>query len=719
MNIKSRRDESYFFAITVAVVMLSLVVAEGAEVFDNYLYADDGYWVAMPMRGYPQTVQNYQLFHDAIFWISYFQSVPLLRISLILAHAASAGILYLIFRQASVDRMPAVAASVFSATLPIFALQHLFISASHMVAGLPVFLLGVLAISKLSADQGRKNWLYTVASLLFLGVAARVSPLYSLAPLVAPVGLITGRASKSLLRNALAFTLVLGLSGGELYMRLRYQPHVYAKAQGWSDVSFSHVIANVREAMDIVTQRMLDQNSIASAFFLLGVLAVSAAIWLGVAKGWRSWRGWARLCSFSGTGMLLLAASALVFGPASVVSVFQDRYGMVPAMLGVAAVACFLRPLLNADQSKRKWAIVSGLGLMILSNLIGLRSVQHAAASGLGTAHAWLEQAILEDRADWKSQPQIVVLLPETGRSPAGAFPHFSTGYTRLLAGRDDLYALVGKASEADAWPFVDKQNLFGSGAGYWVARQGKVARTHMAGLRKDRPLYVYAPDKEGRPRLLERVVFVSSDGLLTAEAGQPVAVAPGEGAKALCAEVATGKSALWPYFQEVRSKQNNKMGAETAVFFDTARGGAGAEKHWSLSIPSGSRVEIDFTIEGARSVATDATPADAPEPGRDSPMPLSAPFLAVYQVTGGFWIEDRISGRLHRSDSPGGKTSIELSGYEGCGFSLTVDNVPKGILGSHQISGDWLWGRGVGQSYWHGKVLDLNIRRDGVPISP
>lgn len=711
MSIDSKKAEGCLFAIIVMIVILSFVAAEGDELFQGYLLADDGYWVAMPMIGHPQIVQNYQLFHDAIFWLSYFRSVPLLRVSLIVAHAVSAGVLYLILRQANIEKGPSAVASVFSVTLPVFTFQHLFISASHMIAGLPFLLLGVFAISKLSHERGRKKWIWIACSIIFLAVAARVSPLYTLAPLVAPAGLIISGVSKSFLKNALAFALVLGLSGAELYLRLRYQPHVYAKAPGWADVSFSHVIENASEAIGIVTGRVGDHSAVASISFLLGTLTVATAVWLSVGKDRRAWQGWVRLCSFSGTGMLLLAASALVFGPASVVSAFQDRYSLVPAILGFAAIGCFLRPLLNAAQPVRK-LIVCGLGLMIISNLIGIRAAQQVAASGLESSHAWLQQAVSAGKADWAPESQIVVFLPETGRSLAGAFPHFSTGYVRLLAGRQDLFALVGKASEADAWPFVEEQNLFGSGTGYWIKTGGKVMRARMVGLREDRPLYVYAPGSDGRPKLVERVMF-ASEKLLTAEAGERVVARPAGSAKALCDQAVSGGTALWPFLE---NEQEVETAPEAPALFDSARGSGGAEKHWNLSVPTGARIDIAFNIEGA---ATDAMPADTRKSKSYPPIPLLAPFLAIYQIPGGYRIEDRITKRSHWSRAPDGRTSIGISGLEGCGFSLTVDNMSRGMLGARQISGDWLWAPGFEDNDRHGRVLGLNIRRDGVPISP
>lgn len=528
------RDRHYAALVAIAT-FCALLWVERDQLVADYLFADDGYWVALPLLGRIEVLPGYFVFQTALFWLAKAESLPLLRIALLVPHATAAGLLFLIVRKTQLPRLLAAMTALATLTLPVFPLQHVFVSGSHMIAGLPFAMLGILASTQLQHSQHRKNWLFATIAVISLVVAARTSPVYTITPLLVIVAVVLycpfggGIKFVKLLLAVSTVTITL------LCLQLFAAPHTYEAFPGWVSLSTERVFANLQKARKLFSNRAITPGAMA------GAIAVLVGFVLAFARRPRG------VSTFDSSTLkvfaLLASVSLLTFLPTTVLLFFGDRYVLVPAVFGVASLMALALPYLVHQSALLQSVSAVGLSSILVANLIAIETSQKALTKGYNQTHQWL-LAVAGNGATWKNRPQVIAIVPQTNPSVFSGAEMFTSTYMQYISQRLDVKSLIGKSSEIDAWPFVEDNN--GSSIG---KRAGIVRSLRLHGLNKGSPIYLYQSGDDGQPRLAELVGFVRSGKLAVITSGEAFDQSKEYAdLKSFCQLVEAKRAFVWPY---------------------------------------------------------------------------------------------------------------------------------------------------------------------------
>lgn len=524
---RSRVPELAWPGLCSAIVFALFLAAEWQGLWMSGLINDDGWWVGMPMSGRLQRPEGYELFHYVVYWVCQLQSLPLLRLVLVTAHALAAGVMCHVLRREGVDTVLAAAASVAIATLPWFSLQHVFVSASHQVFATPFALAGLLAISSAARSIGERKWLLFLAGVGLSLLATRFSPIYtlfSIVPLIAWV-LLDPRSLQNR-PTLIAFVLSFVVVTVDLTRKLLLKPHVYAGLEGWTDMSISRPFIALGKALSL-----LQSNTAAGGKVALAAYVIALGLGLIVLV-----RGLLEIRSIATeaqprtvhphhvTRMLRLSAvfvmaAAMAFAPAAFLTFYLDRYSFVPGVFCGTAAALFLAYFPRSTTGRR--ALSAALICVTIGNAVSLQALQSRRTAAVKSTAERIQAVIDQEKDGWKPQSQVVFFLRKGEADEFVGYVHFSTGALRYWAKRDDVVGLIGGGGTTLPDPLVEKPNEFGVGDQYWRVIGGMYRRLSMVGLHRGRALYVYAADSDGSYALASSAIMKHNDKVISVRAGE------------------------------------------------------------------------------------------------------------------------------------------------------------------------------------------------------
>lgn len=682
---------------------LALVLAEYHHLFSPVLFNDDGWWIGKPMLR--QTVTppgSYVLYHELIFLLGQFGSPVLMRLVTLFAHAAAAVPLMLLFLAAGWQRLPAALLAVALLALPVFSTQHVFISASHTLMGLPFALLGVYALISVM-QRGASTGLgrFLGAGLAF-AAAALLSPNYTLLPLLLLLApLLCPRAYLANRQLRIAYGTLAALVVAAMLQTLVFTPHVYAQLDGWTSMSLSQPFVALKGAVRLIYVRVGGGGVVGQLLYLAsGALCVAATMMVigraiaGQAPAVRA------LQPLWFLPAVLLLAGALTFAPAAFLTFLSDRYCFVPLVLSAAAGLSLLGRL-TFDRWQRPVLQAGLFGLVLASTVTG--AVSGAARfSGFESLHYQMATLFAVDEPQWKPRAQIVVFVPDElpGNGPANAYIHFSTGYLRYLSGREDIIGLIGPASAARRYPIVAQPNEFGSGGQYWGYQGAKYHRLTMVGVAPDRPLYLYHVADDGLLRRAAETLFPADDpgAIVRVPFGARPDAHAGAAESGLCSELGRDGLFVWPAPGLPASALAGPRDRYTACSLASVDVGYVPDQPpvpTAFTPEPGDLVELAVTLDGA------ALPSWN---GRYTPtapaMVALADGFAIYGLGDRVRVVDRENDASYLGPFTPNST-IRFFGVEGCRVEVSLDGQSLGRLSGGSLRGTLNLGTGFLERRW------------------
>lgn len=684
-----------------------LLASESALIFTEALFNDDGWWVGMPLIGARSNPpQAYWLFHEVIFWLSSVSSVVTLRLLLVLAHAVAAVLLAKLLIDAHWKPALAALASVAVLSLPIFLAQHVFVSASHLILGLP-FALGGLILLNGGAVLGQLLQVFAFCvGAIFVLLAFLMSPIYSLFPvLVVLVPLVCWRHSK---KHWLGLICYLGITSFVLYtltQALLINPHVYTQLEGWTDISFTQPFRSLRSALLLIWRRVTAGPVAVNWLLVVGLLAVLSSALFVLVEDFRKSRRSSQpnaAASYRMAGLLLLC-SALSIAPAGFLTFISDRYCLIPMVFGLAAVLVLLRQLISTELPYL--LALPGFLLLIIGNSVTASTSKAGLFEGFRALHNEMTVSFEQDAATWAADAQVLVLVDSElkGNGPSNGFIHFSTGYLRSTSGRHDITGLIGPSESANGPPFAQSPHIFGAGPDYWQVINGKYRRLVMVGLIKERPLYAYRQSGDGALTRVDQIIFPQAGGrAMLAKFGEiPKNVALASGF-AFCNLADDPNVLVWPAppvsIVDVGASEPDLKHCE-ASFEREYRLAMGEKEAFSLNPQNGDFVSLELDLVPA---------GDRKWNGAYSPvspkMPMLGDTIALYSLGPRLRIVDRASDTSFTETATGQRT-VRFAGIQGCRLDVYLNDTLLGSLTGKSLQGNIVLGQGFLQRQWVGSI--------------
>ena len=684
------------FAVVVVTTAL-LVWSEYQHLASGALIQDDGWWIGVPLvRGEVATPSSYRLFHEAIYFAAAVGSPVALRLALVLLHAFAACGLFFIFLRIQTSAIVAAIGSVSIMTLPIFSGQHIFISASHSLAALPVAMVSLLALVNTGSGGQLRRSIMLIVLTGGMILATKISPIYSLAPLLVVLGppIFLG------FRNWLPLPLIVYVASSSavvyvLVDLLLLTPHVYTGLPGWTDISVDRLFGNLFRVWGLIWRRVtagpaaVDMLLIVGSVLLLSALVLSA-LRRGRPIGVIAWRLFA----------VLMIASALTVAPAGFLTFISDRYCHTPTFFGASACLALFLTFLDGVRADR--LAVVGLTCVSFANVGAMVTTQDSLHVQVAELHDEMQALVQREKDGWPEDSQVVLLIDglTERHGPTNGFIHFSTGYLRYLSDRDDIVGLIGKLSSVDGEPFVATPNVFGTGPGYWATIKGKYQRLKMVGVRRDRPLFSYALDEQKRFQPVENVLFGPPDRLRLAPFGE--VPAPVDSPEIdFCARQSQGSLVIWPgSIPSDHLRPASKIGSACPESFERNFLFDGKlSENVEFGPQMGDEVDLELRLSTRERLDARVTYSSS-----SPPMPALGTQFAIYRLGGKIQIIDRTDNSIYLEDASE-DTTIRFRGVQGCNVGIYVNDNYLGALSSHSLSGGVTLGHGFLDRYWRGEM--------------
>lgn len=425
--------------------------------------------------------------------------------------------------------------SILVAHFPVAANQNYFISGGHPTAATAVFALYVLFLSEqlhgdLAINRVKNLLNISVQGVLLLS-CTYISPTYYLIPFIAFISssyLVLREKSRNGYSGYLIAFWVLGIAPAIITL-MHLGSYHYSGMEGWINYSLSNIFNNLLRATNFVIFAPFKGHAVYAslyiglAFVFLAILAVST-FWFKIK--YRDLQSSHTLKIV----LLCLLSAVLVFGPASILTMYSERYA-VPFfyLLSFALVFLLAWCVARVRESSVRASIGLNLVLFILASVAAIHNIAitQDRLKPLMAGYEILRQA-LEVR-EWEDSDQILFVLPEEAESMSVGYNHWSTWQLRILTQRLGIIGLIGvKGNIRDLnsnGVFIDK--YMDHGGIFWRMRNGKKQRIRMLGLEWGRPLYAFMPDEKGSMKLLPALIWDGKGTRLVPIGGIPASVAP------------------------------------------------------------------------------------------------------------------------------------------------------------------------------------------------
>lgn len=606
------------------------------------------------------------------------------RLPALLAYAMCPAILYLLLRACGLSRWLAMLSALTSCVTAVFPRQIVFVTGSHPITGAFLSLSALLFAVLTERTDGRHRVELYLASLGALVLAAFMSSIYSVAPLVLPVWLALtlfsrpGHVSPTVV--AALTVAALGAIAARLAVSASYHP--YLLLEGWRDPTLVNILDRLESLVQhcVRADRGYQHNRLvlSPAAYLIAAFVMAAAL-IGFFMQLRQ-----RYATFDSNAMeahwrvpvALLALSVFTFAPSSVLTFFTDRYALAPWLFAVAgifgfAASCLSRPGMRYVGATVLAVLPASLPLKVNSLIEGQRLWLEPHVD----FHEAMVDVATRGATEWKKGASVVVFLRETDVNPTAGYPHYSTGYMRYVSGRSDVIALIGSAGLADAWPFVPKiDSIWAKTEGYWYERNGRSVRAKLVGLDASRPIYAYERDSDRTVSAIRSLVFLEDDQIRIVNAGREYASATAaSAANGVCVNGSAGY-AVWPF-----------VGGGLDALVDGWRSQSGANAEVLLSdsplhvaSDPGERLLAQIELVSAPAVSTDATVFSSPILSLHLDHDGS---IAAHSATGAPLLEVR---------KPWRGLQLTIWGRQDCGMLWGMQGRLRGILRADISSGPW-----------------------------
>jgi len=703
-----------------AVGAVLVCIASFQYLASGFLHQDDAILVGAPLFGGKILMPTNFLHYWIIYALSASSSMLIVKSYIWLSISIILGSFYFIVSRLSGLKWPSAALAIIFVFYPVSVDQSFFVSGAHPTAATAAFFVYlVLLLFQLTRGLragARFNFGVAALQAIVLYASGLISPTYNLAPFLLLIStaayLISAKAWRDRIHMRIGLGLILiAILPAALQIGNLNNFH-YANAPGYVSYSLNTMVSNLRIALETIVVYPFRGRPAFAALYIILLLAVAAIFGFALTRprktSARSAELRARLRIAASMGAVLIVSAALLFGPPSIVTSFVSRYALPAYMSGALLIAIFLSIALAGVYARRR-LIRAAFNLLLISAAF-LVSTHYIVATRAALKPRIASHELIADALGgrtWRPDDQVLIVLPEKSADNSG-LNHWSTWQIRTITGQRDIIGLIGKESRlADLQRnglFVDKYR--DHGGEYWKTISGRATRLKMMGLERDRALYAFMPDDQGR--LVPATVTVWERDTISI---MPPGARVGERSRKvtpdnLCDIAPDDDGMLIALKPTLPGFEAFDVIADESFSFD-------GRKARNVSIDVG---EDDLAYVSLRLDYGGQKHDQAANEYSDvyPPMPLLAPDLAIYNEPNQYRVLDRnnkMNKMVAREPiSDDGALKLTLVGCPGrIGFVFLNDTF-AGVLHEPKFSGTWRFGKGIKERYWRGEVREFRV---------
>jgi hypothetical protein len=712
-----------FMALLVGVLVGSVAlraVLLRDYIFSTLLISDDTIFVGSFLFGGPLSGPKAQeAFYGTLKYLAASGSLVPPKLYLLFLQSVILLSFYRIIVRFGGSRVMAAALALFATCYPISVDQNYFMSGAHPTAAVAVFMVFCVAYVESLFRTWIANKLLYFAFLALQGTLLYVcgfsSPTFTLMPLMLIPAtvlaiLVTPGEKKWNLVN-LTYVALSVIPMAVYYQAIHH--HHYSDLVGWSEYSLARIFENFGKSLGYIFLRPFKENVLALVGYVTGLVVVMAACLATIfSHRGRVFAGRvdAKLVAFVA---FLLIASALTFGPSSILVFFTTRY-VVPAatiafLLLALLVAVIFRQVQGAS-SAHNMALWSGSALLAIVAIAHNVNRTNLELEPFKKSDALIKAAL--ESVPVGDEDQLLVILPKGYKTPTSGYNHWSTWYLRVLTGNPNVIGLVGSdymRRQLDASElFVDGYRDHGKE--YWDVANGRSYRKRMKGLERDRRLFVLSPDGAGG--LSQKpLIFWHEETLFSMASGQSpeaMTIAPGGGN--ICVSGVGDSSALQDAVWVVSNPKIPNADQFRKIIDTSYQADAKSSEVVPVKTAPGRLTFLRVVLSSEDTIQneTGATSFTNTYPS----MPMKGPDFSVYLSNDSYRILSRNNGVAQAQVTAVSDEDLEISmiGCPGKFALLSVNGEFSGVIPDASFAGSWELGKGFLDRYWAGDIESFTV---------
>lgn len=509
--------------LTLLAYITVTVASTWGFTFSRFLYGDDNIYLARAVFGgalpedYP-TLKVIHILTDITGSVAFGKMLP------IIAGGVTCMALIVLSRPAGMPETIAGPISLLLVSYPVDLNQGIFTLGNPAAFTAPVVVTAILVfwVGWLRGTPPSIGALFV--SLVFFLLAGILNPACTLLIVVPVVWVFSTWLHGSLdARLGATASAVFGIFV-LLAISFGITDYHYGGMIGWTEFTFSRIWTNLWNSLDMILRPFSD--GLGSARWLLPaatLLMASAVLSHAVTLTQRK-KTTDSPHSPAGDGtrvgalcVLLVAASALTLGPSTTVVSFVPRYVTLPFLLIASAGSIVTARFLRAASRRVRAVALFAVAIGLIGSLLQADALREERYGPHLDTHKAVVDLVERESANWATDAQVVLILPRNTAWPSTAgFNHWSTWYLRLLADREDVSGLIGRADWLNKQPFVANWQT----SGWWAEVGGRMTRAKMKGLVPELPVYAYLYDGTDSWSPALRLGFTAEDRTLVLPPG-------------------------------------------------------------------------------------------------------------------------------------------------------------------------------------------------------
>lgn len=697
-----------YFALAMLVI-LGKSLSISSYFVSSYLYQDDSIFVGAAYLGSPMpSPQTQSLYYGLIEIMTDIGGMLGLKLILILMPVVTCLFMFKILMSFTSDSFVAAAVSLFVTLFPVSPEQSYFFTGAHPTAGIMLFVIIAFLYLEMLKHQDiwppvRRSLYFLICGMGFYAIS-KTSPTFTLVPLLLiPMSAQAWWRDRNQLSAFHGVCLIVP-TGLFLLLFASAEEYHYSSLVGWAEISLSRTLTNLSQSMEYIFQTPFVRHPKIQVLAVLSFLVFAAAFVMLLAHTLRRKNGSARQYAhiFWPFILFLLLGGALVFGPGSVTTNYLDRYAIAPFQIGGLLLGILIVIILDqshAETPKLEMAASVALFSLVAVTLIHASLANRDRLTPLLSTHNKIIDT-LGQRA-WKSDDQILILLPKGEVESTGGYNHWSTWYLRVATKTPGLIGLVGNQGYANDLQtnglfidvYRDHDPIF------WSVKDGMSKRAHMLGLTPDRATYAFA-GIEGKLTMLPLRLQWNGAGktLQPGQRFQDVASVRGAG---LTCDATSSEQA---FLVNISKPGLNSAEKATGHFVRPPFVATGQAAKF-LDVPEDATGNTSIHLELKGSPGGPVQPYSKTYPQ----MPLVAPGFGVYLQTGNYYFQER-DGEKQLFTAPVREGKPTIVDIIDCGpgqskNALYLDGTFRGMFSSDVMYGRWRIGAGFEDRYWEGEI--------------
>ena len=273
----------------------------------------------------------------------------------------------------------------------------------------------------------------------------------------------------------------------------------YSGLQGWFEISLTNVLRQINFFIDFTINTGGKVSfSIFAISFILSIFILSFFfISLFYSKKINN----SSLLSQKELLIILLSITTAgficVLTPIFFIKGIHYRYIVGPYTFLICSIFILIQLVNEKFQNKIIFFSCFLISLVFVILSISSFNTNHTRYNLLAHSQNKIKKFLISKKNIFINNSQVLIVIKDNNfYSFSSGFNHWSTHYARMVTGRQDIVAIIGKEKNMTSNPFTGKYSDHGQK--YWKVINKRSIRKKMVGLDIEKPVYIYSLDKNG-----------------------------------------------------------------------------------------------------------------------------------------------------------------------------------------------------------------------------